>query len=184
MGVPDSSVWVAPWHPLPYPQLLGPSGSDGSGGAVRGRLGRDLSYGCSRGQVASLMALMNSPDPGPVAGPAQGRAAAFPTYFPSGFMRRGGWLSWGRPHVSWPSKPLPGRAPGPHHHTGTSPSALSWPGSQNHWVWRDGKGSWLGRPAKGSGQAVLGSRIFTANEVLGPAFLLSRFWGQGQWGCV
>ena len=28
---------------------------------------------------------MNSPDPEPVAGPAQGRAAAFPTYFPSGF---------------------------------------------------------------------------------------------------
>lgn len=131
-----------------------------------------LSYGCSTGQVASLTALMNSPDPGPVAGPAQGRAAAFPTYFPSGFTRRGGWVSWGRPHVSWPSKALPGRAPGPHH-TGTSPSAPAWPGSRNRWVWCDGKGGWLGRqPKRGSGQKVLGSRIFTANEGPGPAFLV------------
>lgn len=122
---------VPKWQPVPCHLVL---------------LERWAQWGCWRqagsgsSAVASVSALMNSPDSEPVARPAQGRAAAFPTYFPSGFTRGGSWASWGRPHVSWPNRPLLGGPQGPHH-AGPSPSTPAWPGSRNHWVWCGGKGS-------------------------------------------
>lgn len=132
--------------------------------------------------MASLLALMNSPDPRPVAWHAQGRAAAFPTYFPSGFTRGGSWVSWGRPHVSWPNRLLPGGAPGTplRRPQPFGPSLARLPESLGLAWW---EGSWLGRQPKAQAkrsQAVEASQLMRG---LGQHFS-SGFCGQGQGGGV
>ena len=78
VGLPGSSAWMSPWRPFPRPQLLGPSGEVGPVGPSEAGWVRLLSYGCSSGQMASLTALMNSPDPGPVAGARPGQGSCLP----------------------------------------------------------------------------------------------------------
>lgn len=145
-GLPGSSAKTAPCLSAPRHLVLLER---------RFRLGCQRQAGSGSSAVAFLAALMNSPDPRPVAGPAQGRAAAFPTYFPSGCKKGGSRVSWGRPHVSWPSKLLPGgalRAPSSKHQPyGPSLARLPEPLEPAWW-----EGGLAGARAKGSGQEVLG----------------------------
>lgn len=144
MGLLGSSAQTAPCPPAPCHLVLQERWV---------QWGHQRQAGSGSLTVASLLALMNSPDPGPVARPAQGRAAAFPTYFPSGFTRGGSWAIWGRPHVSWPKRLLPGGAPG-------APSPRPQPLSPSLARLPDPLVWWerelAGAPAQGSGQEVPG----------------------------
>lgn len=117
-----------PSAPPPHSPLLGPSGELGPAGPFKAGWVRLLSCGSSSSLSGLPRCCNEFPRPEPVAGPAQGRAAAFPTYFPSGFTG-GGWASGGAhmspgpaelcqegseasSHRHQPLCPKPGQAPG------------------------------------------------------------------------